>query len=277
MAQHLNHGVLQTHIAQVQRRRLALNALNIAQHFGRLAQQHVQGHVDRCVQGFLADHQFARRRCHTDHRKRATLALTERFELIQRAGVDRQHIAFLAFIAPNFFGRQTTFFQRHLAQIKTGTATGIIHQLGESVGQTTGAHIVDGQDGRHRSQGIAMVDHLLGTALNFGVAALHRIKIQRHAVGTTGQGAGSTAAHANAHARTTQLNQQGAGREFNFVGQFLANHAQATGQHDGLVVAALHPIHHLLVFAKVTQQIGAAKLVVESRATQGAFGHDVQG
>ena len=122
-----------------------------------------------------------------------------------------------------------------------------------------------------------MVDHLLGTALNFGVAALHRIKIQRHAVGATGQGTGSTAAHANAHARATQLNQQGAGREFNFVGQFLANHAQATGQHDGLVVAPLHPIHHLLVFAKVTQQIGATKLVVESRATQGAFGHDVQG
>ena len=57
------------------------------------------------------------------------------------------------------------------------------------------------------------------------------------------------------------------------------DHAQATGNHDGLVVTALHGVHAaghaLLVFAEVTQQVGPAKFVVEGCATQGAFDHDL--
>ena len=75
----------------------------------------------------------------------------------------------------------------HLAQIETRPTSCVIDQLGKSIGQTACTHIVDGEDGRHRTQGIAMVDHLLGTPLNFGVAALHRIKIEGHAVAATGQ------------------------------------------------------------------------------------------
>ena len=52
--------------------------------------------------------------------------------------------------------------------------------------------------------------------------------------------------------------------------------AQTARDHDGLVVATLHAIDHLLVFAKVTAQAGAAKLVVESRAAQRPLGHDLQ-
>ena len=58
------------------------------------------------------------------------------------------------------------------------------------------------------------------------------------------------------------------------------DHAQATGNHDGLVVAALHGVHiagnRLLVFAEVAQQVGSAKLVVERGTTQRALGHDLQ-
>ena len=62
------------------------------------------------------------------------------------------------------------------------------------------------------------------------------------------------------------------------------NHAQATGNHDRLVVAALFQHvavrcavrNRLLVFTEVTQQIGAAKFVVESSATQRSFNHDLQ-
>ena len=95
----------------------------------------------------------------------------------------------------------------HLAQIKPRSATCVIDQLGKGVGQAPCPHVVDGQDGRHHAQRIAMVDHLLGTPLNFGVAALHRIKIEGYAVAATGQGAGRASAHANAHPRATQLNQ----------------------------------------------------------------------
>ena len=92
----------------------------------------------------------------------------------------------------------------HLAQIKPGSAPCIIDQFGKGVGQTTCTHIVDGQNRRHGTQSIAMVDNLLGTPLNFGVAALHGVKVQSHAVAATGQRAGSASSHANAHARPAQ-------------------------------------------------------------------------
>ena len=165
----------------------------------------------------------------------------------------------------------------HFAQIKAGTPTSVIDQFGKGVGQATRPHIVDSENGCHRTQSIAMVDHLLGTPLNFGVAALHRIKIEGHAVAATGQGTGCSPAHANAHPRATQLNQQSTWWEFDFAREFALHHAQTTGDHDGLVVAALHAIDHLLVLAEIAQQIGTAKLVVESRAAQRALGHDGQG
>ena len=121
-----------------------------------------------------------------------------------------------------------------------------------------------------------MVDHLLRAALNLGVAALHRVKVQIDRVAATGQRTGGTAAHAYAHARAAELNQQGTGGEKQFVGEFFAHHAQATGQHDGLVVTALHTIDHLFVFAEIAQQIRSSELVVKSCAAQGAFGHDLQ-
>ena len=95
-------------------------------------------------------------------------------------------------------------------------------------------------------------------------------------VGAGRHGTGRATAHADAHARAAQLHQQGACREFNFVGEARVDTAQAAGNHDGLVVAAHHPVHHLLVLAEVARQVGPAKLVVESRTAQGALGHDLQ-
>ena len=125
-----------------------------------------------------------------------------------------------------------------------------------------------------------LVDDLLCPAFNFGVAALHGIKIQLSGIRTCGHRAGRTAAHADAHARAPELNEQAACRKFNFVGLGGINHAQAASNHDGLVVAALNGVggalYALLKFAEVAQQIGAAKLIVKSCATERAFGHDLQ-
>ena len=52
---------------------------------------------------------------------------------------------------------------------------------------------------------------------------------------------------------------------------------QATRNHDGLVVATKHAVDHLLVFAKIAQQIGATKFIVERCAAQWTFSHDLQG
>ncbi len=165
----------------------------------------------------------------------------------------------------------------HLAQIKSGAAPCVIDQFGKGVGQTTRTHIVDGQNRRHGTQGVAMVDDLLGTALNFGVTALHGVKVQSHVVAAAGQRAGGTPTHANAHTRPAQLYQQSARGKFNFAGQLPLNHTQASRNHDGLVVAALHAIDHLFVLAEIAQQIRASEFIVECSATQGTLGHDGQG
>ena len=123
----------------------------------------------------------------------------------------------------------------------------------------------------------ALVNHLLRTALDLGVAALHRIKIKLCRVGTRGHGAGSTAAHTDAHAGATELNQNRAGREQDFFGQARVNGAQAAGDHDGLVITPTLAFNGLLVLAKVTRQVGPAEFIVEGRSAQRAVGHDLQG
>ena len=122
----------------------------------------------------------------------------------------------------------------------------------------------------------ALVDDLLCAALDFRVAALHRVKVQRRGVLARGHGAGGAAAHADAHARPAQLHQQRAGRKGDFLRLPGVNRSQAAGHHDRLVVAALHARHGLLVFAEVAQQVGTAEFVVERGAAQRALGHDLQ-
>ena len=59
----------------------------------------------------------------------------------------------------------------------------------------------------------AVVDDLLRAALDLGVAALHRVEVERGGVAAGGHRARGAAAHADAHARAAELDQQRAGRE----------------------------------------------------------------
>ena len=55
------------------------------------------------------------------------------------------------------------------------------------------------------------------------------------------------------------------------------NRSQTARNHDGFVVTALHTADFLLVFAEVAEQIRATKFVIERRAPEWAFDHDLQG
>jgi hypothetical protein len=88
-----------------------------------------------------------------------------------------------------------------------------------------------------RAQLPALVDDFLRAALDLGVAALHRIEVERGGVGAGRHRAGGAAAHADAHARAAHLHEQGAGRELDLVGEVVADRAQAARDHDGLVIA----------------------------------------
>ena len=300
VGQHVNGGLLQGHVGQVDGGKHACHGLHIAVHFGRLAQQHVHGHVDRQIRlitlqlGLLSqidipNDQSTRFCGHTHHCKRATLAFTQGLETGQRIGGNRHHVALLAFVRPDFLGRHARFFQRYGAQVKQGTTTSVIGQFRESVAQPPCAHIMNRQNRVGSTLQPALVDDLLRAALNLRVAPLHRVKVQVRGVGAGRHGAGGAATHANAHARAAKLDQQAAGREFNLVRLAGINHAQPPGDHDRLVVTTLLGVRGgctsrvgcgvaqgLLVFTKVTQQVWSAKFVVERSPTQGPFHHDLQ-
>lgn len=159
-------------------------------------------------------------------------------------------------------------------------AAGVVGQLGEGVAQAARAHVVDREDRVGRALLPTVVDDLLRTALDLGIAALHRVEVELGCVGARGHRARGAAAHADAHAGPAELDQQRAGRELDLLRLRGVDAAKAARDHDGLVVAALHRVdvarHGLLVFAEVAQQIGPAELVVECGAAQRALGHDLQ-
>src|SRR5690606_21491638 len=156
-----------------------------------------------------------------------------------------------------------------------------IDQFREGIGNATGADVVDGEDGIVFAQAPAVVDDLLRTPFDFRVASLHRVEIERSRVGARSHRRGSGTGHADAHARATQLDQQGARIELDFPGLLAADGANAARDHDGLVIPTANRVaplaHRLLEHAEITAQVRTAKFVVERRATQGAFDHDLQG
>ena len=135
---------------------------------------------------------------------------------------------------------------------------------------------MNGQDRVGVALGPAVVDDLLGATLDLGVAALHRVKVEVGGVLAGGHGARGATAHADLHARAAELDQQRTRGEWDFVGLTSVDHAQTTRDHDRLVVAHGLTGHGLFVFAEIAQEVGTAEFVVERRATQGAFGHDLQ-
>ena len=108
--------------------------------------------------------------------------------LLQRFGGDGQNITLLALVTPNFLGRHAGLFQRHLAQIEACALACAVHQFGEGIGDAAGTHVVNCQNRVLRTQAPAVVDHLLRTTLDFRVASLHGVKVQRCRVGARRHG-----------------------------------------------------------------------------------------
>ena len=72
------------------------------------------------------------------------------------------------------------------------------------------------------------------------------------------------------------MDQQRAFGDFVFVCLLCLNAAQAAGNHNRFVVAANLTVKLLFKSAEVAQEVRAAEFVVERRAADGAFNHDVQ-
>ncbi len=95
-------------------------------------------------------------------------------------------------------------------------------------------------------------------------------------VAAGGQTRRRAAAQADAHARAAKLHQQRACGKCLFVRHAGIDGAQATGEHDGLVITPDLAVHRLFEHAEVPGKIGTAELVVERRAAQRPVEHDLQ-
>ena len=134
---------------------------------------------------------------------------------------------------------------------------------------------MNGDDGVVFAQLPAAVDDFLRAAFDFWVATLYRVEVQLGRVFTCGHRRSCTATQTNQQAWAAQLNEQSAFRDDVFVGLLVLNVAQATCNHDGLVVAAHGAVEQFFKRAEITQQIGATEFIVKRCATNRALNHDV--
>ena len=135
---------------------------------------------------------------------------------------------------------------------------------------------MDAQNGIGIAHRPAGVDDFLAAALHFSVCALHRVEIQRLGIGARCHRRGRATTETDAHARTTDLNQQCTGQQWLLVCMRGRDIAQTTRDHDGLVVTPDDAAIRLLVSAEIAREIDPTKFIVERCAAEGAFDHDLQ-
>ena len=178
-AQHPQRRFLQLDSGQIECRQLACAVLHVARHFRRLAEKDAKIHVHRIVTeqrvfdfepivvGSLADHGI-----------RAALTFAQGLEDFKAVGGDRHYVTLLGFVAPDLRRRHARLFRGNRAQIDAAAAVRTMDQFRQRIREASRAHVVNGQDRVGVAHRPAAVYHLLGAALDFGIAALDRIEIQ---------------------------------------------------------------------------------------------------
>ncbi len=209
-----------------------------------------------------------------DDRKRAALALANRTKAIQRASVDRQHIALLRLVAPDLARRHPGLFARYGAQVEAGAFVAAVDDLGQRVGQASRAHVMDRANRIGVAELPAAVDDFLRAALDLRIAALHRIEIEVCRVGAGCHRRCRAAAEADEHAGAADLHDQCAVRQRVLVRIARDDVADAAGDHDRLVISAHFTRNLLLEGAEIAEQIGAPEFVVERRGADRPVEHD---
>ena len=264
-----------------QRRRHSLHAACTARHLRRLAEQH----LDRQLHGRIAEvrvvHlQQAVRRGVADDGEWTTLTRAQCGELVDTLRGQHQHIAFLAFVAPQLERRHARLVVQDAAQIDAAAQVAVGHGFRHGIRKTTGAHIVDEQDGVCIAQRPAGVDDFLRAALHFRVATLHGGEVQVGAARAAVHGRSRTTTQADEHGRAAQHDDGGARRDVALLDVFAPNVAKATRQHDGLVVAAGN-IRRVsgnrdFISAEIAEDARATEFVIEGGGPEWAFRHDVE-
>ncbi len=197
------------------------------------------------------------------HRKRTSLALAQGLEYVEVLRSDREHVTLLRFVAPNLHWGHARLFRGNTAQVDTRAAVCTVDQFGQSVGQPSGAHVVNRQNRVILAQCRTAVDDLLAAALNLGITALNRVEIQIGGVCAGCHTGSRTATHPDQHAWAAKLHDQCPGSKFGLECLFGRNVAEATSNHDRLMITTYDPTDILLISAKIAEQVGSSELIVE--------------
>src|SRR5437879_13876696 len=109
---------------------MARDARGVAGHFRRLAEEHVQVHVDRtrCERAILDDEALFTRRTPHD-REGAAFAFAQSTEAIERIGTNGEHVAFLRLVAPDLARRHSRLLRGDPAQIENRAGTAAMNEL----------------------------------------------------------------------------------------------------------------------------------------------------
>ena len=279
--QHPVSHLVQVDVRGIEERMARAQSLDHAVHLRRLAEQDVQRHVHRVVVEDLVMHlQQPLLGSLAEYRGRATLTTAKLEKILQPFVRDRQHIAFLALVAPDLARRHTGLVVGHLAQLQQRALAGIVDQLRQRVGQAAGADIVDGKDRVVLALGIAAIDDFLHAAFHLRVATLHRSEIQILGAAAAGHRGGRTAAEADQHGRAADHQDVCSGGDLQLVDLLGQDVADTAGEHDRLVIAAhflaLLRGYLLLEAAEIAADVRTAELIVEGSGAEGTVDHDLQ-
>ena len=264
--------------------RLALGGQrhHVAVHLGRLAEQHVQRQIDGLVvEMCIRQRQVLLFGSGADHGIRSALALAQRLEQRQLVLGDRQHVTLLGFVAPDLQRAHARLVAGDGSQVEAAAPIAVVHQLRHGVGEATGPHVVDEDDGVVIAELPAAIDHLLATALHLGVVPLHRGEIEVFGRLAGGHARCRATTQTYVHGRAAQHDQGCPHRDLPFLDVFAADVAYAARQHDGLVVTAHFDAvvarHLLFEGTEVAEDGRTTEFVVEGGAAKGPLLHDVKG
>ena len=266
-----------------------------AVHARRFAEEHVERKIDgRVVEMRVGEDEFFLLGGGADDGEGAALAFAEGFEGLNVRRRNGEHVALLRFVAPDLVRGHAGLVVGDFAKVEFAAASAVVDELGEGVGNAAGADVVDEGNGVVGAEGPAAVDHFLAAAFHLGVVALDGGEIEIFVAGAAGHRGRRAAAETDQHGGSAEDDEVVAGIDRALLDVAFLDVAQATGEHDGFMIAAefggwgigrrvrdnapyLAGRNGGFVGAEVAVDVGAAEFVVEGGGAERAIDHDVEG
>ncbi|GFZ48618.1 LOW QUALITY PROTEIN: hypothetical protein JCM24511_06366 [Saitozyma sp. JCM 24511] len=217
----------------------------------------------------------------SDDRERASLPLRDRLERLEVLGPNGKDVSLLRLVAPNLHRRHGRVVHENIADLKHRAEVRVVDQLGEGVGETTSADIVDRLDGVGIALVDASVDDLLASTFHLRVLSLDRGEIEVGRASATGHGTGRSTTKTDQHSRTAEHDDFGSRGDLVLASESRSDITETTGNHDRLVVTppfvlALGGRDRHEECAEVPTEGRSTELVVERRGSEGRLDHYVK-